>query len=134
VQPFLSGAISKTVNMPEHSTVEEIMETYLERLAARAQGGGDLPRRLQAQPAGEHRQGARTASAQSPTPPRRPSRAATAPRPAPLRRRMPATRRSLTHKFDIAGHEGYITVGLYDDGSPGEMFITMAKEGSTVGG
>ncbi len=52
----------------------------------------------------------------------------------PLRRRMPATRRSITHKFDIAGHEGYLTVGLYEDGAPGELFITMAKEGSTVGG
>ncbi len=55
-------------------------------------------------------------------------------KPAPYRRRLPATRRSITHKFDVAGHEGYITVGLYEDGTPGEVFITMAKEGSTVGG
>jgi ribonucleoside-diphosphate reductase alpha chain len=52
----------------------------------------------------------------------------------PFRRRMPATRNSLTHKFEVAGHEGYLTVGMYEDGSPGELFITMAKEGSTVGG
>jgi len=52
----------------------------------------------------------------------------------PLRRRLPDTRKALTHKFDVAGHEGYITVGLYNDGSPGEVFITMAKEGSTIGG
>jgi ribonucleoside-diphosphate reductase alpha chain len=52
----------------------------------------------------------------------------------PVRHRLPDTRRALTHKFDIAGHEGYITVGLYEDGSPGELFITMAKEGSTIGG
>src|SRR5690606_37896910 len=52
----------------------------------------------------------------------------------PMRRRLPDTRRSLTHKFNVAGHEGYLTVGLYDDGNPGELFITMAKEGSTIGG
>jgi len=52
----------------------------------------------------------------------------------PVRRRMADTRTSITHKFDIAGHEGYFTVGLYDDGTPGEMFITMSKEGSTIGG
>ncbi|HYV29416.1 MAG TPA: vitamin B12-dependent ribonucleotide reductase, partial [Candidatus Eisenbacteria bacterium] len=52
----------------------------------------------------------------------------------PLRRRLPDTRRALTHKFDIAGHEGYLTVGLFEDGQPGELFITMAKEGSTIGG
>src|SRR4029079_2373682 len=52
----------------------------------------------------------------------------------PMRRRLPDTRRSLTHKFNIAGHEGYLTVGLYEDGLPGELFITMAKEGSTIGG
>src|SRR3954469_23852555 len=52
----------------------------------------------------------------------------------PLRRRLPDTRTAITHKFDIAGHEGYLTVGLFDDGQPGELFITMAKEGSTIGG
>src|SRR4029434_1334038 len=52
----------------------------------------------------------------------------------PLRRRLPDTRRAITHKFDVAGHEGYITVGLYDDGQPGEVFIRIAKEGSTIGG
>ena len=52
----------------------------------------------------------------------------------PLRRRLPDTRTAVTHKFDIAGHEGYLTVGLFEDGQPGELFITMAKEGSTIGG
>jgi len=52
----------------------------------------------------------------------------------PFRKRMPATRQSITHKFEVAGHEGYLTVGIYEDGTPGELFITMAKEGSTVGG
>ena len=52
----------------------------------------------------------------------------------PLRRRLPDTRTAITHKFDIAGHEGYLTVGLFEDGQPGELFITMAKEGSTIGG
>src|SRR5438105_15018526 len=52
----------------------------------------------------------------------------------PIRHRMPDTRMSLTHRFEIAGHEGYITVGLYEDGQPGELFITMSKEGSTIGG
>src|SRR5213596_3471248 len=51
-----------------------------------------------------------------------------------MRRKLPDERKAVTHKFDIAGHEGYITVGLYEDGSPGELFITMAKEGSTIGG
>jgi len=52
----------------------------------------------------------------------------------PVRHRMPDTRNSMTHRFEIAGHEGYITVGLYEDGQPGELFITMSKEGSTIGG
>ena len=51
-----------------------------------------------------------------------------------MRRRLPDTRTAITHKFDIAGHEGYLTVGLFEDGQPGELFITMAKEGSTIGG
>jgi ribonucleoside-diphosphate reductase alpha chain len=129
VQPFLSGAISKTVNMPESTTVEEIMDTYLTgwRLGLKAvaiyrdgskrsqplntsSGKGDGAA-VPAHPAGGNGSKAK-----------------------PFRRRMPATRRSITHKFDIANHEGYLTVGLYEDNAPGELFITMAKEGSTVGG
>jgi ribonucleoside-diphosphate reductase alpha chain len=134
VQPFLSGAISKTVNMPEHSTVEEIMETYLNgwRLGLKAVAiYRDGSKRSQPVNTGRSKDGER-AKADAPAPAAAPGGNGAKAR--PLRRRMPATRRSLTHKFDIAGHEGYITVGLYDDNSPGEMFITMAKEGSTVGG
>ncbi|MFH0953204.1 MAG: vitamin B12-dependent ribonucleotide reductase [Verrucomicrobiota bacterium] len=127
VQPFLSGAISKTVNMPSDVTAEEVMDTYVEgwktglkslaiyrdgckRSQPVTTGKSDAKGDVEAKPGGNG------------------SKA------RPLRRRMPTTRRSITHKFDIAGHEGYLTVGLYDDGSPGELFITMAKEGSTIGG
>ncbi len=120
-QPFLSGAISKTVNMPRDTTPDDIADAYHGRLAAGPEGPGHLPRRLEGEPA---------AVDQAPKPTRRPpSRLA-----APRRERLPDTRQSITHKFNIAGHEGYITVGLYPDGRPGELFITMAKEGSTIGG
>ena len=126
VQPFLSGAISKTVNMPEHATVEDIIETYVAgwRLGLKAVAiYRDGCKRSQP---------VNTARTETATPAAAP--APEAPKARVLRRRMPATRQSLTHKFDVAGHEGYLTVGLYDDGTPGEVFITMAKEGSTVGG
>jgi len=134
VQPFLSGAISKTVNMPNEATPEEISQTYLEgwRLGLKALAiyrdgckrsqpvntGKSEAKKTEAAPKAEedHHTSGNGSKAR------------------PLRRRMPNTRHSLTHKFDIAGHEGYLTVGLYDDNSPGELFITMAKEGSTVGG
>ena len=137
VQPFLSGAISKTVNMPNKATVEEIMQTYVEgwKLGLKALAiYRDGCKR--SQPVNTGKTPEKTEAVAAP--------AAIEPMPAethtigtkarPLRKRMPNTRQSVTHKFDIAGHEGYLTVGLYDDGSPGEMFITMAKEGSTVGG
>jgi ribonucleoside-diphosphate reductase alpha chain len=118
-QPFLSGAISKTVNMPEDSTVEEIQEAYIEgwrqglkALAIYRDGS------KQSQPLATSREGARNEGQVL----------------GPVRRRLPATRESLTHKFSVGGHEGYITVGLFEDGTPGELFITMAKEGSTIGG
>ncbi|MCZ7593014.1 MAG: vitamin B12-dependent ribonucleotide reductase [Kiritimatiellae bacterium] len=135
-QPFLSGAISKTVNMPHEATVEEIMQTYMDgwkmgikALAIYRDGckrsqpvnTGKEEKKLEAvavAPAKQERHGSNGNGSKI----------------RPLRRRMPSTRRSVTHKFDIAGHEGYLTVGLYDDGTPGEMFIIMAKEGSTVGG
>ncbi len=135
VQPFLSGAISKTVNMPEHSTVEEIMQTYLDgwKLGLKAVAiYRDGSKRSQPVNTGKSETAARDKAAAPEAPASPPGGNGSKAR--PLRRRMPATRRSVTHKFDIAGHEGYLTVGLYDDNSPGELFITMAKEGSTVGG
>ena len=95
------------------------------RVAHRRQGRVDLPRRQQAHAAAQHVEG------QAGGAPPRPTRRG---RPAPRRRRLPDERQSITHKFDIAGHEGYITVGLYEDGQPGELFLTMAKEGSTISG
>ncbi len=143
-QPFLSGAISKTVNLPTDATVDDIVNTYVEgwRLGLKAiaiyrdgskrsaplntkktrdmGSAGALPEQM---PAGNHlielekELSELRAKAEEPS-----------------RKRMPATRVSLTHKFEIAGHEGYITVGLYENGEPGELFIQMAKEGSTIGG
>jgi ribonucleoside-diphosphate reductase alpha chain len=151
-QPFLSGAISKTVNMPEAATVDDIMNTYVEgwrlglksiaiyrdgskrsaplntrktkdmgTVAAGADGGlsaatgaEDLQKHILEL---EEELGTLRSRLDQ-----------------PVRHRMPDTRSSLTHRFEIAGHEGYITVGLYEDGQPGELFITMSKEGSTIGG
>ncbi len=119
-QPFLSGAISKTVNLPRDSTPDDIREAYLEgwRLGLKAlavyRDGSKNTQVLSVK--GEEDKSAEKAVA------------------APRRERLPDTRQSVTHKFSVAGHEGYITVGMYPDGRPGEMFITMAKEGSTVGG
>ncbi len=127
VQPFLSGAISKTVNMPNEATVEEIMQTYLEgwKLGLKAVAiYRDGCKRSQPVNTGKSEENPKESAAQG----------GNGSKAKPLRRRMPTTRQSITHKFDIAGHEGYLTVGLYDDGSPGELFITMAKEGSTIGG
>jgi len=118
-QPFIAGAISKTVNMPKDSTPEDVANAYIEgwrsglkALAVYRDGSKEL------QPlsgtAGDSKE-EQTVS-------------------APRRERLPDTRQSITHKFSVSGHEGYITVGLYPDGRPGELFITMAKEGSTVGG
>ena len=151
-QPFLSGAISKTVNMPEGATVDDIMNTYVEgwrlglksiaiyregskrsaplntrktkdmgTLAAGADRGfpdATKPDQLQNRIL-ELEQELATLRSQADQ---------------PVRHRMPDTRSSMTHRFEIAGHEGYITVGLYEDGQPGELFITMSKEGSTIGG
>ncbi len=124
-QPFLSGAISKTVNMPTDSTVEDIEQAYIEgwkmglkALAIYRDGS------KQSQPLNTSKSEKKGAAAADTT-------AATA---APARRRLPDTRHSLTHKFNVGGHEGYITIGLFEDNTPGELFITMAKEGSTIGG
>ncbi len=129
VQPFLSGAISKTVNMPNEATVDEIMQTYMEgwKLGLKALAiYRDGCKR--SQPVNTGKTEVKTEAIAEVKPGGNGSKA------RPLRRRMPTTRQSITHKFDIAGHEGYLTVGLYDDGQPGELFITMAKEGSTIGG
>ena len=136
-QPFISGAISKTVNLPHECTVEDIKDAYVQAWkmglkcvaiyrdgskrsqplnTKRTKEGGDEPaaNRLTELEAEIDRLKVRAGQ--------------------PLRRRLPDTRTAITHKFDVAGHEGYLTVGLFDDGQPGELFITMAKEGSTIGG
>ena len=121
VQPFLSGAISKTVNVPKEATVEEIQQAYIDSW------------RMGAKAVSIYRDGSKR------TQPLNTSRdkekiAAVAPVAGPTRRRLPDERNAITHKFDIAGHEGYITVGLFEDGTPGELFLVMAKEGSTISG
>jgi ribonucleoside-diphosphate reductase alpha chain len=126
VQPFISGAISKTINMPKESTSDEISNAYMEgwKLGLKAVAiYRDGSKRLQPVSTKEHKQDKAKSAAADNTPPAK-----------PFRRRLPDTRNSITHKFSVIGHEGYLTVGLYEDGQPGELFITMAKEGSTVGG
>ncbi len=125
VQPFISGAISKTINMPNESTTEEIAAAYMEgwKLGLKAVAiYRDGSKRLQPVSTKKHKEAKAKATAEVSAQSR------------PFRRRLPDTRHSITHKFSVAGHEGYLTVGLYEDGQPGELFITMAKEGSTVGG
>ena len=122
-QPFLSGAISKTVNMPRDTTTEDIAQAYFDgwRLGLKAlaiyRDGSKESHPLNT---GTEADKAKAKEAAAVAKPRR--------------ERLPDTRQSVTHKFNVAGHEGYITVGLYPDGRPGELFITMAKEGSTIGG
>jgi ribonucleoside-diphosphate reductase alpha chain len=136
-QPFISGAISKTVNLPHECTVEDIKDAYVQawkmglKCVAIYRDGSKRSQPLNTQ---------RTRDGEEPVAPakieelqaeiqRLRTQAG-----QPLRRRLPDTRKAVTHKFDVAGHEGYLTVGLFDDGQPGELFITMAKEGSTIGG
>jgi ribonucleoside-diphosphate reductase alpha chain len=151
-QPFLSGAISKTVNMPEAATVDDIMNTYVEgwRLGLKSVAiYRDASKRSAPLNTRKTKDMGTVAagddsglSADSGTDALQKrvlelEQELTALRgrlDQPVRHRMPDTRISLTHKFEIAGHEGYITVGLYEDGQPGELFITMSKEGSTIGG
>src|SRR5438309_7438703 len=149
-QPFLSGAISKTVNMPEGATVDDIMNTYVEGW------------RMGLKSIAIYREGSKrsaplntrkTKDMGTVVPTRRDDAGTNADTlqnriieledelttlrnqlDRPVRHRMPDTRKSMTHRFEIAGHEGYITVGLYEDEQPGELFITMSKEGSTIGG
>ena len=166
-QPFISGAISKTINLPNEATIDEIKSAY--RLSwelglkanALYRDGSKLSQPLNiksdddAETASEEDDaqnvamakdevteqvvGVATSVAASEDKNTQPDtrvieRIVERVVERPLRRRLPDTRNALTHKFDVAGHEGYITVGLYEDGTPGEMFITMAKEGSTIGG
>jgi ribonucleoside-diphosphate reductase alpha chain len=129
VQPFLSGAISKTVNMPEAATPDEIETVYLEgwRMGLKAIAiYRDNSKRSQPLMTGKKKEKELELAA--------PVAASAPSEPKPYRRRLPAERTAITHKFDIAGHEGYITVGLYPDGQPGEIFLKMAKEGSTISG
>ena len=143
-QPFLSGAISKTVNLPEAATVEEIMNTYVEgwRLGLKAiaiyRDGSKRSAPLNVKKTKDMGGvGTELARIERPELEKRIldlEEELSLLRGRPSRHRMPDTRMSLTHRFEIAGHEGYITVGLYEDGQPGELFITMAKEGSTIGG
>ncbi len=132
-QPFISGAISKTVNVPRDATVEDIEKAYLEswRLGAKAisiyRDGSKRTQPLNTSKAqvtdtrniGEVREVVKEVVKIIET---------------PKRRKLPDERRAITHKFDVAGHEGYITVGMFEDGTPGEIFLVMAKEGSTISG
>jgi len=122
VQPFISGAISKTVNLPNEVTVEEIEKAYIE--------GWKLGLKAVA----IYRDGSKRTQPLSTSASDNKSEAKTDEAPRPVRRHLPVERHSITHKFGVAGHEGYLTIGMYEDGTPGEIFIVMAKEGSTLSG
>src|SRR5438034_962951 len=136
VQPFISGAISKTVNMPEAATVEEIEQVYLEGWKQGLKAIAiyrDNSKRSQPLSTGKSKDsGAVDTAVVAELKAQLAQAQAEASR--PHRHRLPSERTAITHKFDISGHEGYITVGLYPDGLPGEIFLKMAKEGSTVSG
>jgi len=131
-QPFLSGAISKTINMPEESTVEDIMNAYVASwklgLKAVAIYRDNSKRSQPLSAAGKKDEKRVEAPAAAPEPMQRELFARA------QREKMPVERASITHKFSVGGHEGYITVGMYEDGRPGEIFIKMSKEGSTLSG
>ena len=123
VQPFISGAISKTINVPEQATVEEIESAYIESW------------KLGLKAVAIYRDGCkRVQPLNTSRGPTEKKGVAAAPLAQPTRRRLPADRDATCHKFDVAGHEGYLHVGFFEDGTPGEIFIKMAKEGSTVSG
>jgi ribonucleoside-diphosphate reductase alpha chain len=137
-QPFISGAISKTVNLPQECSVEDIRDAYVQawkmglKCVAIYRDGSKRSQPLNTKKTSE---GSKTETVD-----RRVKELEAEIEKLreqsvqPLRRRLPDTRKSVTHKFDIAGHEGYLTVGLFENEQPGELFITMAKEGSTIGG
>jgi ribonucleoside-diphosphate reductase alpha chain len=122
VQPFISGAISKTVNLPNEATVDDVADAYLEAW------------RHGIKAIAIYRDGSKTVQPLSTSGAKKKDAEAPAVHAGPIRRKMDDTRSSMTHKFSIEGHDGYITVGLYDDGTPGEIFLSMAKQGSTVSG
>jgi len=131
VQPFISGAISKTINMPSDATVDEVAEAYVTawRLKLKAVAiYRDGSKRTQ--PLNTNSKATDAADAQKAAA----AIAASAVEFRAHRRNLRDERHSITHKFDIAGHEGYITVGMYDDGTPGEIFVSMSKQGSTISG
>jgi len=137
VQPYVSGAISKTINMPEECSVDDIMEAYIEswRLGLKAvaiyrdNSKGQQPMSSGGGTKGDAKKAATTAAVAV-------VKEAVAEKVVfrPVRRKLADERQSITHKFSIGGHEGYITVGMYEDGMPGEIFVSMAKEGSTISG
>src|ERR1017187_3337240 len=143
-QPFISGAISKTVNMPTDSTVEDIRDAYVQawkmglKCVAIYRDGSKRSQPLNTKRTNEggDKLAAVDTSALEARIKELEAEVATlsAESGKPLRRRLSDTRTAITHKFDIAGHEGYLTVGLFEPNQPGELFITMAKEGSTIGG
>src|SRR5688572_14815073 len=121
-QPFLSGAISKTVNVPKDATIEDIEQAYIDswRIGAKAVSiYRDGSKRTQPLNTAKDKVAAAVAATVAA---------------GPVRKKLPDERHAITHKFDISGHEGYITVGLFEDGTPGELFLVMAKEGSTISG
>jgi ribonucleoside-diphosphate reductase alpha chain len=155
VQPFLSGAISKTVNLPEEATSEDIANACIEawRMGIKAiaiyRDGSKRTQPLNTTKPKAHSEALQpgapsTAAAEEPRLRTPDSAVRTADSglatsdlknvSKPFRRKLADERRAITHKFSVGGHEGYLTVGLYEDGLPGEIFITMAKEGSTVSG
>ena len=146
-QPFLSGAISKTINMPEESTVEDIMQAYIEswKLGLKAvaiyRDNSKKSQPLSAAGKKEEKGASEVAGGAESKPVAKTAVVAPSENPAQQdlfprakREKLPAERKSITHKFSVGGHEGYITVGMYEDGRPGEIFIKMAKEGSTLSG
>jgi ribonucleoside-diphosphate reductase alpha chain len=123
VQPFISGSMSKTVNLPTEATVEEIQQTYMESW------------KLGLKCIAIYRDGCKRSQPLSTSLDKEKKKADVVEgEPKAVRRKLPDERKAVTHKFDVAGHEGYLTVGLYEDGTPGELFVTMAKEGSTISG
>src|SRR5690242_15983848 len=138
-QPFLSGAISKTINMPEESTVEDISNAYIESWKLGLKSVAiyrDNSKRSQPLNAGgakeEKKAPTGLVQADAPAVAQEPVQHELFPR--AMREKMPVERESVTHKFSVGGHEGYITVGMYEDRRPGEIFIKMSKEGSTLSG
>jgi len=138
VQPFISGAISKTINLPSHASVEDCTKAYRMswelgiKANALYRDGSKMSQPLSTK--SDEDADVKTIKTIETIVIREVEKIVEKVVERPMRRRLADTRSSITHKFNIAGHEGYLTVGLYEDGQPGELFITMAKEGSTIGG